>query len=76
MAPDPYCESYMDLFEDILWELAQPTQVNSGESTDGRPQLFASMDAVLPACAASDVKVTNAAFEVAGFHCTCVLATE
>lgn len=81
MAPDPYCNTYKSLFEDLFWELARPLDSIKGnsEARNGeadKPKLFASMDAALPACAASSVKVTNAAFEVAGFHCACVLGAE
>lgn len=75
MAPDPYCESYKDLLEDLLWELAKPDNPTNGKRNH-QPELYASMDAELPACAISGTKVTNAAFEVAGFHCACVLGAE
>jgi radical SAM protein with 4Fe4S-binding SPASM domain len=75
MAPDPYCESYKDLLEDLLWELAKVNNTANGNG-NRQPELYASMDAELPACAVSGIKVTDAAFEVAGFHCACVLGVE
>jgi radical SAM protein with 4Fe4S-binding SPASM domain len=73
MAPDPYCESYKELLEDLLWELAKPS---NGDGSASEPKIFAAMDAELPACAVSGTKVTDAAFEVSGFHCACVLGAE
>ncbi len=76
MAPDPYCGSYKDLLEDLLWDLATPASKSNGDGPNNKPRIFATMDAELPACAVSGTKVTDAAFEVSGFHCACVLGVE
>jgi hypothetical protein len=74
MAPDPYCVTYKELLMDLLWEEATLGIADKKETE--LPLLFNSMSAKPLACASSGVKVLDAAFEVEGFHCACVLTTK
>jgi len=90
LAPDPYCQAYQTLFQETLFELAdggvarpasRAATAAGGLAADFQsaspiPQIYAAMEAELPPCVTSDVMIADAAFEVAGFHCSCVLAMQ
>ena len=78
MAEDPYCDIYKNLFSDILWELVQEG-INGNRPQTGRyllPVIYNAMEGTLSSCTTTGVKVKDSAFEVEGYHCSCVLAVE
>ena len=76
-AAEPYCETFMDLTHDMLWELGLA-------GVDGRapageyaaPRLFNAMDGAGAHCARPNTKAIDRAFEVGSYHCVCVLESD
>lgn len=70
MAPDPYCEAYKILSEEILFNLC-----NNGRDTleCDQPILLGAMGKEAPSCTSSGTQVINGAFDVSAFHCSCVM---
>lgn len=78
MAKDPYCDTYKTLFNDLLWEYARKG-LNGNAPKNGHyhpPIIFNAMEGSLPSCATQGVAIKDAAFEVGGYHCSCVLAVD
>jgi len=78
LAEDPYCDTYKTLFNDLLWEYAR-RGLNGNAPKDGHyhpPTIFNAMEDSLPSCTAQGVAIRDGAFEVGGFHCSCVLAVD
>jgi radical SAM protein with 4Fe4S-binding SPASM domain len=74
-AAEPYCETFMDLTHDLLWELASQgvKPVREGYST---PVVYNAMEGQGAACAKPNMKVLDSAFDVGSFHCACVLQAD
>jgi radical SAM protein with 4Fe4S-binding SPASM domain len=76
-AAEPYCDTYMDLTHDMLWELGL-----AGVPVDGNgggyqaPRLFHAMDGAGSHCARPNTVATDLAFEVGSYHCICVLESD
>ncbi len=75
MAAEPYCETYMDLSHDLLWDLAG---AGVGPLADGYnpPAIYNAMEGQGAVCARPHTNATNSAFEVGSFHCACVLQAD
>jgi len=75
-AGDPYCSTYMALFEDIIWELASegvPAADGKGYST---PLVYNAMDSKSPSHIGAGIKPVDRKFEVGCYHCSCVLSVD
>ncbi|MBI5182549.1 MAG: radical SAM protein [Nitrospirae bacterium] len=71
-AVDPYCNTYKMLIENALW--AQAEKGVDKEGLDKKtPVIYNSMGSEISACLISSVKQINPNYEVAGYHCSCVL---
>lgn len=72
-AVDPYCNTYKMLIENALWLQAEKgvDKESLGKKT---PVIYNSMGSEIAACSISSVKQINTDFEVAGYHCSCVLS--
>ncbi len=71
-AAEPYCETYMDLTHDLLWE--QATQgVGPIPAGYAAPAIYNAMEGQGAVCARPHTTATDSAFEVGSFHCACVL---
>ncbi|HMA34134.1 MAG TPA: PqqD family peptide modification chaperone [Chloroflexia bacterium] len=71
-AAEPYCETFMDLTHDLLWEQASQ---NVGAPPAGyqAPTIYNAMEGQGAVCARPHTRATDSAFEVGSFHCACVL---
>jgi radical SAM protein with 4Fe4S-binding SPASM domain len=74
-AAEPYCETYMDLTHDLLWEQASHG-VKSVPRGYSPPVLYNTMERQGAACAKPNMAVVDSAFEVGSFHCACVLQAD
>jgi TusA-related sulfurtransferase len=72
---EPYCETYMDLTHDLLWEQASHgvKAIPMGYSA---PVIYNAMERQGAACAKPNTAVLDSAFEVGSFHCACVLQAD
>jgi radical SAM protein with 4Fe4S-binding SPASM domain len=75
-ALDPYCSTYKEMYEDILWDMA--TESVPPEKKDGyvTPHVYNAMDSKLPSHLASSVKTIDDSHEVGCYHCSCVLTVD
>jgi radical SAM protein with 4Fe4S-binding SPASM domain len=76
-AAEPYCETYIDLTHDMLWELG--TAGIPANGTGGgyeAPRLYRAMDGAGAHCARPNTVATDHAFEVGSYHCICVLESD
>ena len=76
-AAEPYCETFMDLTHDMLWELGLAGV--DGKAPAGEypaPRLFNAMDGAGAHCARPNTKAIDRAFEVGSYHCVCVLESD
>ncbi len=74
LAAEPYCESFMDITHDMLWE--QATAGIRTTNTDGKylaPMLYNAMEGQGAQCMRPNTVATDRAFEVGSYHCVCVL---
>lgn len=71
-AADPYCETFMDMTYDLLWELASEN-VGKSPSASDTAQLFHAMEGEGALCSRPHTRELDSAFEVGSFHCSCVL---
>ncbi|MDQ2806817.1 MAG: PqqD family peptide modification chaperone [Chloroflexota bacterium] len=71
-AAEPYCETYLDLTHDLLWEQAAQgvAAIPAGYQV---PVIYNAMEGQGADCARSHTQATDSAFEVGSFHCACVL---
>ncbi|MBK6697118.1 MAG: hypothetical protein IPG50_33760 [Myxococcales bacterium] len=69
-AAEPYCETFMDITYDLLWELALE---RADHRVEGPARVLASMEGEGAHCARPQTHQLDAAFEVGSFHCACVL---
>jgi radical SAM protein with 4Fe4S-binding SPASM domain len=76
-AQDPYCETYKELFKDILWELASEgvTSLDNGKGYTP-PHVYNAMDSKLPAYLKSSSKSIDSSVDVGCYHCSCVLSVD
>jgi radical SAM protein with 4Fe4S-binding SPASM domain len=76
-AQDPYCSTYKELFEDILWELASEgvTPRNNGRGYSP-PLVYNAMDSKLPAYLQPSSKSIDSSVDVGCYHCSCVLSVD
>jgi TusA-related sulfurtransferase len=76
-AAEPYCESFLELTHDMLWELGlagvDRAQVVGGYEP---PRLYNAMDGAGATCARPNTKAIDRAFEIGSYHCTCVLESD
>lgn len=72
MAAEPYCETYMDITHDLLWELASDG-VGPLPSGYAAPIIYNAMEGEGAACSRPHTNTLDHAFEVSSFHCACVL---
>ena len=71
-AAEPYCETYMDLTHDLLWEQAAQG-VGAIPTGYAAPAIYNAMEGQGAVCARPHTTATDSAFEVGSFHCACVL---
>ena len=71
-AAEPYCETYMDLTHDLLWEQAAQGMAALAPGYHV-PVVYNAMEGQGAVCARPHTHATNSAFEVGSFHCACVL---
>ncbi|HET9493157.1 MAG TPA: PqqD family peptide modification chaperone [Chloroflexia bacterium] len=74
-AAEPYCETFMDLTHDLLWEQASQG-VKSIPRGYSSPVIYNAMERQGAACAKPNMAVLDSAFEVGSFHCACVLQAD
>ncbi len=76
-AAEPYCETFLDLTHDMLWELGT---AGMPEGTAGSgyqpPQLYGAMEGAGAVCARPNTVAIDRAHEVGSYHCVCVLESE
>ncbi|HWQ13207.1 MAG TPA: PqqD family peptide modification chaperone [Roseiflexaceae bacterium] len=83
LAAEPYCETFMDLTHDMLWEQARP-DVGFSMLAVGLPNapihgqyaapvLYKAMEGQGAHCMRPNTVAIDRAFEVGGYHCVCVL---
>lgn len=67
--PDLYCQVYRELFTDALWRLAAPSQKGKDSASgNNQPKIYAAMR--------PPFNLSGGEFDVAAFHCACVLTTK
>ena len=74
LASEPYCETFMDITHDMLWE--QATAGIRTVNNDGvyqSPLVYNAMEGQGAVCMRPNTVATDRAFEVGSYHCTCVL---
>jgi radical SAM protein with 4Fe4S-binding SPASM domain len=74
LAAEPYCETFMDLTHDMLWEQATAgirTVNNTGQYH--APLLYNAMEGQGAKCMRPNTVAKDRAFEVGAYHCVCVL---
>lgn len=74
-AAEPYCETFMDLTHDLLWEQASQG-VATTPSGYSAPVIYNAMEGQGAACAKPNMTVLDSAFDVGSFHCACVLQSD
>ncbi len=74
-AAEPYCETFMDLTHDLLWEQASQG-VKTMPKGYSSPTIYNAMEGQGAACAKPNMTVLDSAFEVGSFHCACVLQAD
>lgn len=74
-AAEPYCETFMDLTHDLLWEQASQ-RVRSVPQGYSAPVVYNAMEGQGAACARPNTNTLDSAFEVGSFHCACVLQSD
>jgi len=76
-AAEPYCETFMDLTHDMLWELALAGVDPSTEPNQYEPpRLYNMMEGAGAKCAHPNTTAVDRAFEVGSYHCVCVLESD
>jgi radical SAM protein with 4Fe4S-binding SPASM domain len=76
-AAEPYCETFMDLTHDMLWELGLiGVDAKAPAGKYAAPRLFNAMDGAGAHCAGPNTKAIDRAFEVGSYHCVCVLESD
>ena len=71
-AAEAYCETFMDMTYDLLWELATEG-VTRAPSAEDPARLLRTMEGESAQCAQPHTRAIDSAFEVGSFHCACVL---
>ena len=71
-AAEPYCETYMDMTYDLLWQEATPEH----PSTSALPKIHRSMEGEGAECARPYTRALDRSVEVGSFHCSCVLQAD
>jgi radical SAM protein with 4Fe4S-binding SPASM domain len=74
-AAEPYCETFMDLTHDLLWEQASQ-RVRTLPEGYHAPVIYNSMEGQGAACAKPNTTSLDSAFDVGSFHCACVLQAD
>ncbi len=74
-AAEPYCETFMDLTHDLLWEQASQGVREMGTAYSA-PIIYNAMEGQGAACAKPNMTVLDSAFDVGSFHCACVLQAD
>lgn len=74
-AAEPYCETFMDLTHDLLWEQASQ-RVRTIPDSYSAPIIYNAMEGQGAACAKPNTTSLDSAFEVGSFHCACVLQAD
>jgi radical SAM protein with 4Fe4S-binding SPASM domain len=76
-AAEPYCETFMQLTHDMLWEVGLAGVPRNGDGGGyAPPRLFNAMDGAGAHCARPNTIATDRAFEVGSYHCVCVLESD
>jgi len=76
-AAEPYCETFMALTHDMLWELGL-AGVETRIMSNGyeAPRLYNAMEGAGAKCARPNTTAVDRAFEVGSYHCVCVLESD
>jgi radical SAM protein with 4Fe4S-binding SPASM domain len=76
-AAEPYCETFMDLTHDMLWEQAlkdyAPLLGHNAATSYEPPALYNAMEGQGAHCMRPNTIALDRAFEVGSYHCVCVL---
>ena len=75
-ALDPYCSTYKQMFEDIIWELASEGITPQNGKGYTPPLVYNAMDSKLPGHLGAGIKSIDKNFEVGCYHCSCVLSVD
>jgi radical SAM protein with 4Fe4S-binding SPASM domain len=73
---EPYCETFMGLTHDMLWELGMAGVTANGSGGYEAPRLYNAMDGAGAHCARPNTIALDRAFEVGSYHCVCVLESD
>jgi radical SAM protein with 4Fe4S-binding SPASM domain len=76
-AAEPYCETFLELTHDMLWELGLAGLDGAPAAAAYEPpRLYNAMEGAGAACARPNTKAIDRSFEVGSYHCTCVLESD
>ena len=76
-AAEPYCETFMGLTHDMLWELGLAGVTTAAQSNSYQPpQVYNAMEGAGAKCARPNTTPVDRAFEVGSYHCVCVLESD
>lgn len=77
-AAEPYCETFLEVTHDMLWELGTAGVPADRPTADGyqAPRLFGSMEGAGAVCARPNTVPIDRAHEVGSYHCVCVLESD
>ncbi len=75
-AAEPYCETFMDLTYDLLWEEAMPKDEVHAVVGSSTPRVLRSMEGEGAECARPHTTSLDQGVEVGSFHCACVLQAD
>jgi radical SAM protein with 4Fe4S-binding SPASM domain len=76
-AAEPYCQTFMDLTHDMLWELGLAgVSETAAAGKYVAPRVYNAMDSAGSLCARPNTRAVDRAFEVGSYHCVCVLESD
>jgi len=74
---EPYCETFLDLTHDMLWELGTAGLPKLPSAIRYEPpQLFSAMEGAGAVCARPNTVAIDRAHEMGSYHCVCVLESD
>jgi tRNA 2-thiouridine synthesizing protein A len=76
-AAEPYCDTFLELTHDMLWELATEglPQRPAGNGYEA-PQVIGAMEGAGAVCARPNTVAIDRAHEMGSYHCVCVLESD
>jgi len=74
---EPYCETFLALTHDMLWELGTAgLPASTGGNSYQAPQLLRAMEGAGAVCTRPNTVAIDRAHEVGSYHCVCVLESD